>query len=277
MVNLNERIRQLQEEEKQRIANQQARVILKQQVEQLKLQKDAELRNAARKQEDERKLKLFGILDNLQVRQKLEEVKRQVWQSQGVISEEQPDLTRYGGSTSRVIRLGIDVKTRIPELETKIYSVAVNEGERGTIYDTRFSTRVYKWHDVLKPSYLGVGMDIEKSSTTLYVTDTEVDLLSGKVGSHNLRGKAESLGVSLDSTYRSVSYMERSGKQFNRKTHDSQSYSYSLDKSFQVGEVELKIKNPEVSTGLMGEFLEHFLALSYVLRQAQGKLPLQLK
>lgn len=66
MANLQERIRQLQEEERQRVANQQAQATLKQHQEALELQKEELLRNSAKRQEAEKRLKFFEILNTLQ-------------------------------------------------------------------------------------------------------------------------------------------------------------------------------------------------------------------
>lgn len=308
-MNLNERIKQLQEEEDQRIADQRKQLVLRQQEEQLRLQKDAELRNAAQKQEEEARVKFFGILDNLKVRQKLEDVKHQVWQDQGNIVEDRSDSIRS-------IKLLFDFKTQIPEEEIKKWRD--RKGERytytglggnentGTCYPQRESTRVKTWHDVKKPSYLEVGVDTNpvhfevscpidnnmyvyetrSFPATLYVIDTDVDLFKLDLQSlKELRDKAARLGGGLESMNRDVRYKDRSGRDFYKQAPDSKygrgphdpSYHYSLDSTFKVwGGVKLGLTS-EIDEGLIAEFLEFNLALSSAMRIAQHKLPLQLK
>lgn len=309
MGNWQEKIRQIQEEERRRILAQEEKARIARQAQQeaqLKAAKDAELRA---REENERKANFFEILDKLKVKQSLEDIRRQVWQGHGSVVESKSDSVR-------LIRLLFDFETQIPEVETKKWTerkeesyTYVDQGgssRRGTFFPRRESTRVKTWYVVKKPSYLEVGVDTNSVRfevyrlisnnmyspetrsfpATLYVIDTEVDLFELDLQSFNeLRHKAVRLGSGLRSMNRDIRYKDRSGRDFYKEVHHSKggasfhdpSYSYSLDSTFTAWRgVKLGL-TPEVDEGLVAEFLQYGLALSSARRIEQRKPPSELK
>ena len=293
MGNLNEIIRQLQEEEKQRDADQQAQTTLKQQQDALKLKNEELLRNSTKGHEDEKRLIFFEILNSLQIKQKLEEVKYQIWQGQGDIAEFMSDLRR-------AIRLSYDFPTKIPEFETKEryeYRPVQAASRDGGSYSSselylNEETKVRELHQVVKPSYLEVGVGINPWDSWLWgvpflrILDTEVNLhdTDYRDSFWSLSQRIESAGGRLDSVNEREHYKDRSREIFNRKPRRGKSraffsstgYGYSLDSSFNVNGIKL-ILTDSINKDLIKEFLDFGLAVSSAKRIAQNKLPLQLK
>lgn len=293
MGNWQEKMREIEEAERQRVANQQAQITLKQQQETLELQKKELLRNSAKRQEDEKRLKFFEILNILQVKQKLEEVKHQVWQGQGDIAEFMSDFRR-------AIRLSYDFSTEIPEIETKEkYAhrpVQVASRDSGSYSSDELylkeESEIRKLHQVVKPSYLEVGVGINtwnnwvQGVPFLCILDTEVDIgeTNYRDSFWSLSQRIKSAGGKLDSINETERYKDRSGKPFNKEPRRNKpmasandvGHRYSLTSSFNVHGIKLTLTD-SINKDLIKEFLDYGLAASSAKRLALNKLPLQLK
>lgn len=284
MGNWQEKMRQMQEEERHRILAREEEAKIDRQVRQeaqLKSAKDEELRTRA---ENERKIKIFETLDRLNVRQALEEIKSQVWQNQGTIIEQKTGSNRF-------VRLSFEFEAAIPETQHKRWNKVVgrhwekHEYSSGNYVDEtveKNESRVVAWHKVIKPSYLEVGINYPSSIISpgrladLYVLDTDVDLWAVKEGS-------SVLGV------REIHYTDRKGNRSSKSLPRGESgpsgifwsgpttyTSYSLDDHKIASITSLGLPS-DMNEGLTNEFLNSCFAVSSALRKSQGKLPSQLK
>lgn len=289
MGNWQERLREIEEKEQQETVNMRAQAVLRQQQENLRLQKEKELRNVAERQEEKIRLKFDGILQNLHVRQKLEEVNHQVWQDQGFVVD-----------LNRLVRLSFDYEITIPEIQNEEWDVVVERGSEHTEFfgwNTYIKTqrisraRVINEYKVIKPSYLEIGISNEGSGPlhrTLYMLDTEVELnyYEDKVF-HELAKKA---GETRIGDSKKIEYTDIDGNIFNKKPrlkHGSSlldffigrgdhDFSYNLVNSHYATCISIALPSePDIKA--MGDFINYGLALSCSLRISQNKLPSQLK
>lgn len=289
MTNWMEKMREIGEAEKQKVANLQSQVAIKQQQKQLELQKDTELRDIAKRQEEEKKLKLFGVLDSLQVKKILEDIKHQIWQDRGNVIEDKTDENRF-------IRLSFDYRTITPEIETKEWDVVVGKGSEHVeffgwgeynITEHRSKTKTVKEYKVIKPSYLEVGVDYQASTMpTLYILDSEVELSTYDNPTFSDLAK-KSGGVAMGKS-REIQYADVDGNIFKKEprpkdigglgwlTGRDVNTSYSLAQSHYAHSVEVILPSePDIKA--LENFINYGLALSCSLRTSQGKLPFQLK
>lgn len=316
MGNWQERMRQMQEEKRRKIFAQEEKEKIdrqnrekarlreeasiftlqtRQEEARLKSAKDAELRAKA---ENEKKVKFFETIDKLNVKQTLEDIRREVWQNQGKIIE---------GSTNsrRFVRLSFEFETAIPEIQHKEWEERVAStrqehyelgGNLGTSYTTvgMSKSRVAAWHKVIMPSYLEVGINYPSIFSSghvadLYVVDTDIRVNNSMFGEF-----ASNKKVNLTSSDRIINYIDRKGNRFSKEPRPSgvsernwilqglmdldlrtTHTSYSLNDHYGTPVVYFKLFHETES--MADEFLNHFFAISSFLRKSQGKLPLQLQ
>lgn len=289
MGNWQEKIREIKEAERQKVANQQKHLSLQQQEEQLRLQKEEELRSAAEKQRVEAREKFFGILDSLQIWQKLEEVKHQVWQDRGTVVKDRTGIEKF-------MRLSFDYKTTIPEIQKKEWSEVVEHGVEyvegaGQHYfnktERKSKTRVVNQYSVIKPSYLEVGISYQISEIpTLYILDTEVELSIWENNAFN--DLAKKAGGTAICKSREIQYTDTDGNIFKKEPHPEDvggwgwltghniDTSYSLTRSHYARCASV-ILSSQSDMKALDNFINYGIALSCWLRIPQSKLPFQLQ
>jgi hypothetical protein len=297
MGNWQERMRQIQEEEKRKILAQGVEIRNTRQAQQearLKSARDADIKA---REANEKKAKFLEILDRLKVKQSLEEIKDQVWQNQGKIIEGKTDSNRFA-------RLSYEFETAIPETEHKEWRQRVEitrqehyeiGGNLSTSYTTvdRSKRRVVAWHKVIMPSYLEVGINYPSQfygfdAADLYVVDTDISL-------HNRRfGEFADARFNFTFSTRVINYTDRKGNKFSKEPrprsgsesswildglldrHSRTTYtSYILNDHHTMPVVNFKLFHETESVA--DEFVNHSLAVSSFLRKSQNKLPLQLQ
>lgn len=283
MANWQEKMREIEEAERQRLEAQEKSRIVKQQEDQLALRREQELRNRAEIEQNEQKANFFGIFERLGVKQSLEDIRRQVWQNQGAVVEGRTD-------SARTMRLYFEYKTKIPENVRLGWTEKESRGytsQGGTYYSSiedvwKYKTEVAAWHDVIKPSYLEIGVMLQSRNqypAVLYVLDTNVqvnipwglaeEVRSGKVGY-------------IDNVFnRDVYYKDKSGGIFRKEPHNDKkgsnsSKEYSIEHKIMVFGAAFEL-TPSTSDNLISEFLDIGLASSCAKRKSEGKLPFQLK
>lgn len=291
MGSLEERIRKLQEEDRARQVGLQEQARQRENIAR-NIEHQAMLqRNEEQRRQREEKSGYVRILDTEDIARKLEDIRRQVWQSQGNVDEDRSDSGRF-------VRLLFDFKTRIPETETKTWMESFMESYQTQGGDSAYGPNsrkqsvmsVKQWHDVIRPSYLEVGVNVsdrnwDLKTPALYVIDTDVDLYSTNMGhTVEMERMATNMGSNINSLQRTIQYKDTSGRDFHKEARKSKggvlyrpTYSYRLESSFTTyGGIQLGL-TPGLSRDFIKEFLDYNLALSCMLRQKESKLPSQLK
>lgn len=286
MGNWQEKMREIEEAERQRLEAQEKSRIIKQEEDQLGLRREEELRNRTEIERNEQKANFFGIFERLGVRQNLEDIRRQVWQNQGAVVEGKTDSTR-------TMRLYSEYKTKIPEnvrlgwteKESRVHN-SQDGTYRSSIEDVwKHKTEIAAWHDVIKPSYLEVEIDVAglgskwSSPAILYVLDTDVHVTVPWSLAEEIRiGR---VGHIKDTFSRDVYFKDKSGGIFHKEPHNDKegsnsSKKYSIEHKVMAFGAAFEL-TPSTSDELISEFLNISLASSCVGRQSKGKLPSQLK
>lgn len=293
MGSLQERIRQLQEEERIRGQREATTAAQREQAARVVLQAADQARHDAETQERNRTTFFTGILNEQQVAQRLEEVRRSVWNGHGSVIEQSTD-------SSRSVKLLVKYRTKIPETyekswtskEKEYYSSVSQGGDRHIqwTYPERYESGVERWHRVVRPSYLeakvrssSISIDGKSFPATLYVVDTDVSLCQWMGSFYALAKKASDMGSHIGQMPYSINvpYEDEKGQPFNKRARSSRgrssfhspSYFYRLETSFSVGNGVVLGLNSGIDKGLVREFLDYNLALSSMLRQKEGKLP----
>jgi len=284
MTNWQERMREIEKAEKQRLEMQENNRIIKQQENQLALEANEKLRIKAEIQEREQKAKFFGIFDRLDVRQSLEDVGDKVWQNQGIVVEEKTDL-------ARTMKLYFEYKTKIPENIRLGWTEKESRGytsQGGTYYSNiedvwKYKTEVAAWHDVIKPSYLEIGVALQRGGNqypaVLYVLDTNVNVVIPWELAEE--AKLAKVGYISNTFSRDVYCKDKSGRIFRKEPHNDKkgsnsSKEYSIENKVIVFGAAFEL-TPSTSDKLINEFLDNGLASSCAKRKSEGRLPFQLK
>lgn len=286
MGNWQEKMREIEAAERQGLGAQEKSRIVKQQEYLVALRREKELGNRAEIEKNEQKANFFGIFERLGLRQSLEDIRRQVWQNQGAVVEGKTDL-------ARTMRLYFEYKTKIPENVRLGWTEKESRGHTskgGTYWSSiedvwKYKTEVAAWHDVIKPSYLEIGIDVAGLESKwsfpaiLYVLDTNVHVeVSWNLTQEVRTGKVGSINNSFN---RDVYYKNRSGGIFHKEPHNDKkgsnsSKEYSIEHKVMVFGAAFQLTS-STRDKLISEFLDISLASSCVKRKSEGKLPFQLK
>lgn len=298
MGSLQERIRRLQEENRARQQREETATVQREQAARVASEIADQIKRNAETQERNNIAKFLRILDEQVVTQRMEEVRRSVWGGHGSVVNQSTESTR-------AIKLLFKHRTQIPETyeknwtskEKEYYSSQSQGGDSYTAwrYLQRYESGIERWHKVVKPSYLEVGIRFGSASINgksfpafLNVVDTDVSLYQMGIGSFSAMAKrASDMGSHIGQMLReaSVPYEDESGRPFSKRARSSHggsswhspSYFYRLDTSFSVDNGVVLGLTDGIDGRLVGEFLDYTLALSSMLRQKEGKLPSQLR
>jgi hypothetical protein len=279
MGNWQEKMREIEETERQRLEMQENNRIIKQQENQLALEANEKLRKNAEIQSREQGAKFFGIFDRLNVRQSLKDIRNKVWQNQGIVLEEKTDL-------ARTIKLYFEYKTKIPENVRLGWTEKESRGytsQGGNYYSSiedvwKYKTEIAAWHDAIKPSYLEIGVALQSRNqypAVLYVLDTNVQVdIPWSLAEEVRSNKA---GYICNTFNRDVYYKDKSGGIFHKEPHNDKKHSnsskeYSIEHKIMIFGAAFEL-TPSTSDKLISEFLDIGLASSCAKRKSEGKLP----